>query len=120
MVLDILISFCNLFIKVFTSFSSPEKSSWNSDITKQYLYQLCLDDFRRKHGYNYVKNALLFPTYEQKIVNKGYVALEIFFNLGLEKIQIILLPAKELNDLYLTNRLISEDVLKCIVHYGDF
>lgn len=86
-----------------------------SDITKQYLYHLCLDDFRMKHGYNYVKNALLFPTYGTEVVNKGHVALEIFFNLGLEKIQIIFLPAKDLNNLYLNDKSINEDVLELIV-----
>ena len=86
-----------------------------SDITKQYLYHLCLDDFRIKHGYNYVKNALLFPTYGTEVVNKGYVTLDIFFNLGLEKIQIIFLPANDLNDLYLNDKSISEDVLNIIV-----
>lgn len=82
-----------------------------SDITKQYLYQLCLDDFRKKHGYCYVKNAFLFPTYGTEVVNKGYISLKIFLNLGLEKIQIILLPAYYLNELYLTNKSINVEFL---------
>lgn len=78
-----------------------------SDITKQYLYQLALEDFRIKYGFKNVKNALLFPKYNSEIENKGHVEIEILHGLGLENIQIIMLPVGDLNQRYLENRKLS-------------
>ena len=74
------------------------------DITKQYLYELALKDFRIKHGFKKVKNALLFPKYDGEIENKGYVEIEILHELNLENIQIIMLPANKINQMYLENK----------------
>ena len=74
------------------------------DITKQYLYELALKDFRIKHGFKKVKNALLFPKYDGEIENKGYVEIEILHELNLENIQIIMLPADKINQMYLENK----------------
>lgn len=74
------------------------------DITKQYLYQLALEDFRINHGFGDVKNAFLFPKYDGEIENKGYVKLDILSNLGLEDIQVIMLPACKINKMYLNNK----------------
>ena len=55
-------------------------------------------------GFKGVKNAFLFPTYDNKIDNKGYVELKMLSKLGLENIQVIMLPASEINQLYLDNK----------------
>ena len=74
------------------------------DITKQYLYQLALEDYRIKNNFKEVKNALLFPKYTGDIENKGHVEIEILENLGLENIQVVMLPADEMNQMYLDNK----------------
>ena len=51
-----------------------------------------------------MKNAFLFPTYNSEVENKGYVELEMLSSLGLENIQVIMLPANEINQLYLDNK----------------
>ena len=81
------------------------------DITKQYLYQLALEDFRIDHGFKSVRNALLFPTYDEEVVNKGKVKIDILSNLGLENIQVIMLPAREVNQMYLENKKLSIEKL---------
>lgn len=77
-----------------------------SDITKQYLYQLVLEDFR-KDKFEYVKNALLFPKYSGEIENKGKVKIEILSRLPLEDIQVIMLPSDVINKSYLENNTIN-------------
>ena len=76
-------------------------------ITKQYLYELAYKDFIDYHGFVGVKNGFLFSTDNLEIGNKGYVELEILSNLGLENIQVIMLPAGEMNQLYLDNKKMS-------------
>lgn len=81
-------------------------------ISKQYFYELAYKDFintvsikgEKNKNVKGVKNAFLFPTCSDKIENKGYVELELLSSLGLENIQIIMLPAKEINQLYLNNK----------------
>ena len=82
-----------------------------SDITKQYLYQLALEDFRIKHGFKHVKNVLLFPKYDGEIENRGKVEIKILHDLGLENIQVVMLPAGELNQMYLENKKIDISAL---------
>ena len=72
------------------------------DITKQYLYQLALEEAQNK--YDNVKNALLFPKYDGEIERLGCVDIEILSGLDLEKIQIIKLPAGKMNEYYLDNQ----------------
>ena len=76
-------------------------------ITKQYLYELAYHEFMGSCGFKDVKNGFLFPTYDSKVNNKGYVELEILYNLWLENIQVIMLPAREMNQLYLDNKKMS-------------
>lgn len=83
-----------------------------SDITKQYLYQLALDEFRKDHGYKNVQNALLFPKYEGEIENRGHVELEMFSKFDLECIQVIMLPVHMINEKYLNNETINISKLK--------
>lgn len=73
-------------------------------ITKQYLYELAFREFIDLHQFKGVKNAFLFPKYGGEIENKGHVNLEILHNLGLENIQVIMLPASEINQMYLDNK----------------
>ena len=82
-----------------------------SDITKQYLYQLALQDYIEDNFEN-VKNALLFPKYDGEIENLGFVEIEILFRLPLENIQVIMLPADKINHFYLTNKKIDIEMLK--------
>lgn len=69
-------------------------------ISKQYFYELAFKDFFEVLDF---KNAFLFPTYGTKVENKGYVKLDMLHNLHLQNIQIIMLPANEINDKYLNN-----------------
>lgn len=77
------------------------------DITKQYIYQLALDDFRKDHGYKNVENALLFPKHDGEIENVGHVELEMFSKFDLECIQVIKLPAHWVNEKYLNNETVD-------------
>lgn len=71
------------------------------DVTKQYLYQLAFREFTERHGITGVSNCFLMPTDKPDIVDLGYASLEMLQRLGLEDIQIRLLPATEMYDLYL-------------------
>lgn len=81
-------------------------------ITKQYLYQLAYQEFIELHNFKQVKNAFLFPTYDNEIINKGHAKLKIINDLGLENIQSIMLPASKINQYYLENKHIPISELK--------
>ncbi len=76
-------------------------------ITKQYLYQLAYKKFIKDHGIHKVANCFLLPTDKSTIIPKGYVALEMLHSLGLENIQIRLLPASMMYSLYIQNKKID-------------
>ena len=63
-------------------------------ITKQYLYQLAYQPFVQAHQIGTVKNCFLMPTASDKIVKKGSVSLAMLKSLGLQDIQVRLLPAQ--------------------------
>lgn len=71
--------------------------------TKQYLYQLAYKPFVEAHKIQIIKNCFLMPTADEKIISKGTVTLAMLKNLGLEDIQIRLLPAKKMYTHYLNN-----------------
>lgn len=71
------------------------------DVTKQYLYQQAYRDFIKVHGFSQVKNCFLMPSVGDKVINSGYVSLKMLKNLGLEDIQIRLLPASKMYEHYL-------------------
>ena len=71
-------------------------------ITKQFLYQQAYKKFMNDQEIISARNCFLLPTEELDIVNKGTVTLEFLENLGLEKIQVILLPVNEMYDKYLS------------------
>ena len=81
-------------------------------ITKQYLYELAYKEFINKYEFIGVKNAFLLPKYTGKIENVGVAKLEILSNLGLEDIQVIMLPVDMINQHYLDNKKISIENLK--------
>ena len=76
-------------------------------ITKQYLYELAYREYIRENKFSGVKNAFLLPKYSGEIENVGIAKLEILSDLHLEDIQIIMLPAGEINQHYLDNKKMS-------------
>ena len=72
-------------------------------ITKQYLYELAYKQFIEDNYFRQVKNAFLFPTYNGNIENRGVVILEMLSSHSLEDIQVIMIPANKLNEMYLEN-----------------
>ena len=81
-------------------------------ITKQYLYQLAYQSFVRKHQFLCVKNCFLFPTEQEKIIDKGYVELKMLRDMGLENISVRLIPARRVFNAYLSGRKIDISELK--------
>lgn len=77
------------------------------DVTKQYLYQLAYKKFIKDHNIAVVRNCFLMPTEKNEIINKGTVKLEILEVLGLENIQIRLMPAAMMYEYYLTRQKID-------------
>lgn len=71
------------------------------DVTKQYLYQLAYKKFIFDHQIEIVKNCFLMPTEDDIIVKKGKVKMDMLSNLGLQDIQIRLLPAETMYNYYL-------------------
>lgn len=72
-------------------------------ITKQYLYQLAYQGFINEHHFQRIKNCFLLPTEEAEVIEKGYASLKILSGLGLQDIQIRLLPARQIFKCYLEN-----------------
>lgn len=96
-------------------------------ITKQYLYQLAYKDFIEIHGISNVRNCFLMPTEKEKIINKGYVSLDMLNSMGLQNIQVRMLPAKKVFNLYLKGKKL-DDISKLQleicqkklpIHYGN-
>ena len=81
------------------------------DVTKQYLYQLAYQDFINKNQINDVKNCFLMPTEQTNIVKLGTATLPMLSNFGLADIQICLLPATKMYDLYLNHKPLDISVL---------
>ena len=76
-------------------------------MTKQYLYQLAYREFIKAHNIAVVKNCFLMPTEGNEIVKKGTAKMPMLEALGLENIQIRLIPEKMLYECYLTQRKIN-------------
>ncbi len=81
------------------------------DITKQYLYQLAYKKFIADHQIDIVKNCFLMPTETDVIVKKGKVKMDMLSNLGLQDIQIRLLPAETMYNYYLSHETMDVSVL---------
>lgn len=72
-------------------------------ITKQYLYQLAYQPFVEAHKIGIVRNCFLMPTASTEIIEKGTVYLDMLSKLGLQDIQIRLLPAQTMYRHYIEN-----------------
>ena len=81
------------------------------DVTKQYLYQLAYKKFIKAHNIAVVKNCFLMPTEKNVIIDKGTAKMEMLEALGLENIQIRLMPAAMMYEYYLTQRKIDVALL---------
>jgi len=81
-------------------------------ITKQYLYQLAYQDFICVHQFEAVRNCFLMPTDKDEVIIKGEATLSMLSKLGLEPIQIRLLPAKDVFEHYLNQKRYSIELLK--------
>ena len=73
------------------------------DVTKQYLYQLAYRKFLEDHFVTHISNCFLMPTEEKNIIDKGRAKMDILSQLGLQDIQIRLLPAIDMYKYYLKN-----------------
>ena len=82
------------------------------DVTKQYLYQLAYREFIKAHNIAVVKNCFLMPTEKNEIVKKGTVKMPMLEMLGLENIQIRLIPTKILYDYYLSQKKMDLGILE--------
>lgn len=82
------------------------------DVTKQYLYQLAYREFTKAHNITRVKNCFLMPTETDEIVKKGTARMSMLEALGLENIQIRLIPARMLYDYYLSEQKIDISLLE--------
>lgn len=72
-------------------------------ITKQYLYQLAYQPFVDAHQIKTIRNCFLMPTAASTIEEKGVASLGMLHNLGLQDIQIRLLPAERMYHHYIDN-----------------
>lgn len=82
------------------------------DVTKQYLYQLAYRDFIKAHNIAVVKNCFLMPTEKNEIIKKGTARMPMLEALGLENIQIRLIPASTLYEHYLAKGKIDIGLLE--------
>ena len=80
-------------------------------MTKQYLYQMAYRNFIKAHNIAVVKNCFLMPTEKNEIVKKGTARMPMLEALGLENIQIRLIPAQMLYQKYLSNGKIDISLL---------
>ena len=101
------------------------------DIAKQYFYELAFKEFLDKNKcpednenvkenckcINGKRNALLFPIHGSSVINKGYIELNMLSSLGLENIQVIMIPAEKMNRLYLSNGKMNISDLKLNKYY---
>lgn len=71
------------------------------DVTKQYLYQLALQEIIVEQGYPSVKNILLFPSELGELKKIGNVSLSFLSNIGLENIDLYYVPASQFYNNYI-------------------
>lgn len=72
-------------------------------VTKQYLYQLAYQNFVNENDINNIRNCFLLPTEQSDVIDKGIVTLPMLHALGLQDIQIRLLPSKMVYRNYINN-----------------
>jgi hypothetical protein len=81
------------------------------DITKQYLYQLAFEEYIKTRKFQNVKNMLLFPTEEGKIVKIGDVSIKFLKKLKLEEVILVKLPAQKVFEFYISSKRITIEKL---------
>ena len=82
------------------------------DVTKQYLYQLAYKEFLDAHGITTVKNCFLMPVETDEVIRIGEAYMSMLDRIGLQRIQIRLLPARKMFDHYLRRRPLGLDILR--------
>lgn len=90
----------------------PKGQPGIESVTKQYLYQLSYQKFIGEHNFSAVKNCFLLPTEKELIISKGQVRMEMFRKLGLEDIEVRLIPANMAYEYYLSNRKLNIEKLE--------
>lgn len=83
--------------------SLPKNQPGIDSITKQYLYNLAYKKFAEEHNFDYTKNYFILPTENEFVEDLGYVELKMLNSIGLNSIQVKLLPAQYIFLNYLTN-----------------
>lgn len=68
--------------------------------------------FVKDHNIDKVSNCFLMPTEGNEIIDKGYVSMKMLDELGLEKIQLRLMPASEMYEYYIKNKKMEISLLK--------
>lgn len=91
---------------------APKGQPGIESVTKQYLYQLVYQKFIADHGFTKVKNCFLLPTENEVVVDKKTVRLNMLSLLGLQDIEVRLLPAKMAYEHYLSGSIMDIDLLK--------
>ena len=76
------------------------------------MYQLAYKNFIKAHNIAVVKNCSLMPTEKDEIINKGTAKMSMLEALGLENIQIRLLPARMMYEYYLSQKKIDIGLLE--------
>lgn len=74
------------------------------DINKQYLYHLAYCELIKSQKIKKIKNALLFPSYDDNVKWRGFIESPMFLDIKLKNIQLISLPARKINQLYLEGK----------------
>lgn len=90
----------------------PKAQPGVESITKQYFYQLAFTHFLEDHSFNTVFNCFLMPTEEDSVIKKGCVYMKMLKSLGLQDIQIRLLPAVDVYEHYLAGTKLTWDYLE--------
>ena len=90
----------------------PQSQPGIESVTKQFLYQLAYKKIIIDNNYKVI-NAFIFPTENDKILDKSAVEMDMFTKepLKLEPILVKLIPAMEAYDLYVQNKKFNIDKL---------
>ena len=82
------------------------------DVTKQYLYQLAYQNFIAENHIEKIRNCFLIPSEQDVIIDLGIASITMLSRLGLEDIQIRLLPTAQLYDKYLSHKSMDASCLR--------
>lgn len=91
---------------------SPKGQPGIESVTKQYLYQLAYKKFIEDHNFSVVKNCFLIPTEGETVVDKKTVRMNILSDLGLQEIEVRLIPAELAYEYYLTGKHLDIELLE--------